>query len=291
MDLRKQSVLFAAGAALCWGLMDALAKIPTQELDSVSLSFTRGFLIVVGLLAANEAFIRQKIDSKNAFSKVMWLYGITFVFGSVGLFFSIGKIGVGTAVFLMYTSPIIASAIAFFFLGEHLSPKKIAALLFGVAGVYLLYSPTSGVSEIGIAAGIFAAINLAIYTVAARKFSSKISTTEATFWMVAIQTALMVPFANYGSITSMSGISFLAMIGLAILFIAGNMLLLTAMRGLDVATASTTMLLEPLGAAAAGMLIFSESHSSTAMAGFALIGIGALLVAVQEGRKSNRGKK
>lgn len=75
-----------------------------------------------------------------------------------GMFLSPGRVGAGIASVLGNVQPLVIIILAGVFLGERLTPGKLAALLLGLIGVYFIVSPSLNVTDNSGALGLILAL-------------------------------------------------------------------------------------------------------------------------------------
>lgn len=121
-----------------------------------------------------------------------WKYCISALFNTV-LFFGLHTIGLGYlpgGLFsvLVYFQPVLLGVFAWMWLGEQMTPVKLAGLIVGFIGIVVvgLDGLTTHVSVIGVLLGLLTAFFWALGVVYVKKVSHEID----AYWMVAMQFAI-----------------------------------------------------------------------------------------------------
>ena len=153
-----RGILFMLLASLSFAFMGGFAKVVSQTLPPVEVTFFRNifgvFFILVMLYHT-----RPTLPGGNI-KLLIWrgLFGFT---AMLFFFYTITKIPLGEAITLNKTSPLFVSILAFYLLQEKLSPLGIFSLLIGFLGVILITKPfgmDAGLPHfIGLLGGLLAA--------------------------------------------------------------------------------------------------------------------------------------
>lgn len=191
---------------------------------------------------------------------------LRYVFSGVGLavcqlgyFLAIPRVGVGVAtVIALGTAPLLIAAAT--------RERVTAATCAAIGGLVLLTATTSGsASLVGIAAAVLSAAGYSLTTLLNRNTPDPIRTAFVGFVVGAV---FLLPFAALP--TTYVGWLLIAYFGLVPTALAYT-LFYAGLRTLSAATASVIALLEPVVAAAIGVLALGEHLTPMALAGGALI--------------------
>jgi drug/metabolite transporter (DMT)-like permease len=133
--------------AVCWGFNWTALKISLREIPVWQLRATSCLVAGVGLLILARLG-GQRITVPPALWRPLALGALLNVTGwNVLSAYGVHLIASGEAALLAYTMPIWATILGVLLLGERLTWRIVAALLFGMAGILLLLS--GGLGEIG----------------------------------------------------------------------------------------------------------------------------------------------
>ena len=112
-------------------------------------------------------------------------------FGSQYLWaWSLLLLPLATVFALEFTMPAWTIVLAPFFLGERMTPSRIGAVIFGIAGVLVILRPGLETFQPAALMVLVAALGYAIQIIATKKLTTTESTFAIVFWMNVIQLAL-----------------------------------------------------------------------------------------------------
>lgn len=215
------------------------------------------------------------------------LLGVTVFY--VAYIYAILLVGVTTAVVLLYTAPAIVAVLAWRFLGESLTRRKLLALALTFAGVILVsgaYNPALlGGNLLGIGCGLLAGATYALYSVFGKMAQGR---------SVPLPTLILYTLA-IGSIGLLAAILLTTPGTLlapaahpaswAVLAMLGTVQTLTpvaaytlSLRHLDAASASVCATLEPVVAGALAVVVLHQPLGAPAVAGAVLVLLAAAVV-------------
>jgi drug/metabolite transporter (DMT)-like permease len=97
---------------------------------------------------------------------------------------------------LEFTMPAWTILLAPFFLGERMTPSRIGAVIFGIAGVLVILRPGLDTFQPAALMVLVAALGYAINIIATKKLTATDSTFAIVFWMNVMQLVLGVAFAG-----------------------------------------------------------------------------------------------
>jgi len=154
-----RGILFMLLASLSFAFMGGFAKVISQVLPPVEVTFFRNIfgVVLVGLSI-------YKVPLKQTGGKFLLL-----IFrGSMGFtallayFYIMAHIPLGEAVTYNKTSPIFVAIFAFIFLGEKLTPWAFLAIILGFIGIVFVAQPQGGSFDKYDLLGLFSGIGAAL---------------------------------------------------------------------------------------------------------------------------------
>ncbi|MBV9948124.1 MAG: DMT family transporter [Myxococcales bacterium] len=205
------------------------------------------------------------------------------------LFFAAYRLTIAVAVLTHYMTPVFVAMAAPLVLRERMTGRTALAILASFGGLAVMLGP--GVSNgaasggalarsaaLGLASALFYASNVLVNKFIVRAFSA----TEALFWHGAVGAALgfaLVPAADWAAVDP-RGVAFLALaaVGPGAL---GGLAFVWGLRRMPAAHASTLTLLEPVVSVLLGACLLGERVGPRAVAGGALVLVGAVAVMTQ----------
>lgn len=155
-------------AALCWGVSGGIAGILVADgWNPVVVSFYRG---AIGLLFVM-LWLAIRPNGSGLASRHLWLWSVIAGVGVAGnfafYFVSIARGSVAVAVTLMYCAPVFVYLISFVLRLERPTALKWVAIAAVMLGIVLLTGVSdvsaSGVTLVGVAAGLLAGVSYAIF--------------------------------------------------------------------------------------------------------------------------------
>jgi drug/metabolite transporter (DMT)-like permease len=190
------------------------------------------------------------------------------------IYFAIMKTSIANAVLGYATTPIFVVALSPFLLKEHINKSIMAALVFAIFGVLLIYDPRNliqSIAPLGVISGILAGFASAIVEIIGRKLRNHYSPYSLTFLGTAVGMLFIFPVflltgATLPAVNSM-GIVFLLGLG----GVSGGTLLYYGLRHMLAQSASIIVLLEPFISIVAAFVIFIEVPSNLTIFGAILL--------------------
>jgi DME family drug/metabolite transporter len=162
------STAFITLAALFWGLSGGIGGILMADgWDAFVVSFYRG---AIGLLCVL-VWLMLRPHGSGLANRRLWFWSAIAGLGIAGnfafYFVSIGQASVAVAVTLMYCAPVFVYLVSFALKLESPTPLKWAAIAVVMLGIVLLAQiydiEASGVTAIGVGAGLLSGLSYAIF--------------------------------------------------------------------------------------------------------------------------------
>jgi len=194
----------------------------------------------------------------------------------LGWFFALTLIPIGQVVAIEFTMPIWTAILAASFLGEHMTPWKIAAIVFGIVGVVIIVRPATGEINPGQLIVLGAAVGFGISMALVKSLTRTESALAVIFWMLVIQSAAgLLPTLYLWSWPSAHAWGWMVVIAICGTF--SHYCLAKAMGYADATVVVPMDFLRVPLTATAGWLIYSERLDIFTGLGAALILTGNLL--------------
>lgn len=276
------SAAFVATAALCWGLSGGIGAIlMARGWDPFVVAYYRGaigFLFVLAWLALRPG------DSGLA-NRRLWFWSAIAGLGVAGnfsfYFIGIAEGSVAVAATLMYCAPVFVYLVSFALRLEESTPMKWAAILLVMLGIVLLTGiydvGASGVTLIGVGAGLMAGLSYAVF-IFGFKYAAPHGSPQAILLIAfAVLFAILVWPADVDQIAAVPTSSawplfaVLGVLGAGMSFI----LYVVGLKHTAPAVASVLAMVEPVTASLFGVAILNEG-----LLGPQILGMGLILVTV-----------
>lgn len=300
--MQKHSTLgLIAGltAAAIWGGMYVVSKVVLEVIPPFALLTSRLVLGILTLLLAALFLPRLRVGRNRA----LQIFGV----GVIGYGISLGFQFVGTKLSTASNGALVTSATPAFILlfapsllGEHITLRKLAALLLSSLGVAAVIDPRTAELSSSLFWGnlslLAAALTWALYSVLVRKVTQGVSVVKSTAVMLAgglpsglLLGAWEVQTQGLGTITPgvVAGILFLGVVATAVAMFLWNY----AFAELPAGVASLTFFAQPLVGTLLGALLLGETISPLFILGGVLIGAGLIIASTGEGGTDPQGSR
>jgi len=274
-------VLIMALWAACFPLISVLLPLsPHLTLAALRAGIAGATLVLIGLIAG-----RALPKSTGEWRSIALTgFGAT-TLGFVGMVHAAAEVTPGVASVVANAQPVFAAPIAYVLLRERLSPRGIAGLISGFAGVILLAAPAATGQNpgypIGIAYLAMAAVGVAVGNVLMKQLSGSTDSVMATGLQLLIGSVPLAAAAYFleGTETVNGSVQFWALV--AVLALAGTALpywlWFSVLERVPLSRANTwTFLVAPLGLVVGGAF-FGERLGALSAGGVGLIVVGIWL--------------
>ncbi|MFG1814020.1 DMT family transporter [Kribbella sp. NPDC049174] len=273
-----RGLLYVALAGVAWGTGGPTGALLFQHsgLDSTAISFWRLLGAALWLAVACRVLARGPIIQQFAAAPLRYLLsGLGLAVCQLGYFAAIPRVGVAVAtVVSLGAGPVIIA------LGAR--ERITSTLLIAVLGLALLISGGAGTghgSLLGIAFSLLSAAGYALTTLLNRDQQDPIT---SAFLGFAVGAVILLPLAMTGGlIPAPVSWPLLAYFGLVPTALA-YALFYTGLRAIRASTAAVIALIEPLLAAAIGVLAFHERLTTLSLIGAAVLLAAVVLQAMRE---------
>jgi drug/metabolite transporter, DME family len=271
-------------AAVLWGTLGPAARLALRDgIDPLELSVWRallgGALFGAHALARGRTRIaRRDLPAVAGFA----LVGVAVFY--LSYFRAVRTGGAALAAILLYTAPAWVALASALWLGERMTPRKLAALALTLAGVALVATggPGDGPMHLGTAAigwGLLSGVAYAAYYLFGKRWLAHYEMPTILCWALpagAIALLPMVPFAPKAPAT-WAALAFIAVVPTYLAYLVYGI----GLRRVEATRAATVATLEPLVAAALAWAVWGETLRATGYLGGAVILAGVLVVATE----------
>ncbi len=225
-------------------------------------------------------------DGKGAATppgRMMLLAGLFFALDLSFWHYGVKLTSVANATVLTNLSPVVVTTVAWFLFRERPARIFIAGLTVALVGAGIMAGGADASQAINAPLGdvlsLATALWYAFYFIAMRSARQGAGASRAMFWSTAVSTPILlgVALAFGEQIMPGSGAGWLACIGLAVVHIAGQGSIAWALGRLPASTASVVVLAQPVVAAVAGWILFSEILTPLQMLGGVLTLAGVVI--------------
>lgn len=276
--------LLVAAAAALWGTIGIAAKVAFRHgLSAVDVSLWRAGGAFLLLLAASLAGRREALRVRSRDLPLFAGYGLIGVALFMTVYFSAVRLSsVATAAILLYTAPAWVTVLARALFGEPLGARKVGAVLLTVAGSALVvraYDPGAlRLNLAGVAAGLVAGLTYALYSIFGKSALRRYRPLTTVLYALGFGAAFLLIAAGgrpaMPSLRAMPVLLYLILIPTLLAYL----LYVAGLDRMEAGRASIVATVEPIVAAALGVILLGERLEGWQWAGGALTLAGVLLI-------------
>ena len=278
--MKKSYVRIAAAGAL-WGLLSlffgVLSAAGLTSPQAVGVRTVCAAVVLwVWLLVRNPRALRLK-----RLSHLWYFVGtgmVSLAFFNSCYFICIERSTIGLAALLLYTAPVFVMLFSAVLFGEHLTRRKLVALVLTVLGCGLATGALTGglsVAPDALAFGLASGIGYALYTIfgkfALRDYDSQTITAYTMLFASLGILPLAQPVAAARIVFSSPSMAVMAISGGVLCTVLPYLLYTKGLKQVDAGRASIIACIEPVVAALVGMAWFGEPLVWGRVAGMALV--------------------
>ncbi|MFC1674047.1 DMT family transporter [Pseudomonadota bacterium] len=250
--------------------MDTIAKYLALELPVLLVLWGRYFFhsaITFGVYAGK----RRSFQFLRARRPGLQLVRAGALFGATStMYVAITLMPLGDAAAIQFMAPVLVTVISGLFLGEHVGPRRVAAVVVAFVGVLLVARPGSGVLGWAAVLPMITAVLLGIYMVLTRVIRTKDHPDATTFYSTAVGALVLtaiVPF--YWQPMDPAQMALMVLMGLA--GAVGHFLLVQAFHSAEASMLAPFTYSQVVAAIAWGYLVFGDVPSAWTACGATLI--------------------
>jgi drug/metabolite transporter (DMT)-like permease len=219
------------GAWLFFSVVDTSAKwLALAGIPAFQLAFMRyasHFVISIGVIA------QGGIQAERFKTDHLWQVisrALLLVSATLSNFYALQFLPLTVVSAIMFSSPVIVCFLSVSVLGEKVGPWRWGAILVGFVGVLIVVRPFGTTFHPAMLLIIYNATALALYSIMTRKLSGIVAVDTMQFYMGAVGTFALLPFAIWTWVQPETTWGLMVLIGLGVLGWAGHQLLTSAHR-------------------------------------------------------------
>ncbi|MCC2524704.1 DMT family transporter [Vibrio coralliilyticus] len=269
------AAIWMTGALVSFSLMAVGARELSGHVDTFLVLFFRSLigLIIVSLLIIKSGQFRLFRTQR------MGLHTLRNVFhfgGQYGWFIGIGLLPLAEVFAIEFTVPLWTLLIACLFLGEKLNVRKVSAITFGFAGVWMIVQPGSDIVNLAAIIVLGAAIGYSV----AHATTKSLSSTEHPLTILFLMCLIQFPIGLGMSLSEWqlpSGWQWVWITVVGITALTAHFCITKAMQYAEASVVVTMDFLRLPVIAAVGIVLYSESFETSLILGALLMLCGNLL--------------
>ena len=258
-----------------------LIKYVGSELPPVQAAFIRylfGLIVVLPLFFRNGVHI---FATKHIHLHV--LRGIIQAMAVMVWFFAVTKLPIAEVTALGFVSPIFVVFGAVFFLRERLTKPRIAAVVIGLVGIFVILRPGFGVINSGSIAMLLAAPLFAASKVLT-KFLVKHDSGSTIVVYLSIFAALAMAVPAMSVWTQPSGVNLFLLLGTALFATIAHLCMAKGLALVDLTVSQPIDFLQLVWTTLIGVMLFSEPSVIWVWVGGGIVVLSATYIARLEGK-------
>jgi drug/metabolite transporter (DMT)-like permease len=280
-----------AGLSLAWGfnwtaLKVALSEVPPWTFRSLCLGLGSAVLF-----AALRAGGQRLAVPRGQWARLALLAFLNITCWNMLVAFGVALIPSGRAAILAYTMPVWSVPLSIWLLGERVTPRKLAGLALGMAGLALLLGESLvglGSAPLGALLVLGAALTWAFGTVLQKRYPVGMAAGPYTAWIMLLGgVPIFAGALLLEDPRALQSVTLWPALGVAynvfIAFAFAHWAWIKIATSVPVSIFSISMLIIPVVGVLSGMLFLGERPTSAEYAALALV-LGALLTVLGPGR-------
>jgi drug/metabolite transporter (DMT)-like permease len=185
---KPKAALWMAGWLSLMLIVAVAGREAMRELNVFQLMELRtiiGFFMLYPLIRRNGGFAKLKTSRlPQHIARNLVHYG-----AQLGWFFALTLIPIGQVVAIEFTMPIWTAILAASFLGERMTVWKIAAIILGLIGVFVIVRPAAGAINPGQLIALAAAVGFGVSVAMVKSLTRTEQALAIIFWMLVVQSA------------------------------------------------------------------------------------------------------
>lgn len=282
-DRARLGIVMMLVAYLIFTFIDTAVKwLVLAGYHSVQLSFMRyagAFVISAGLIARGGVDLERFSTEQPV---LVLVRGALLLSATVLNFYVLTFLPLTVTSAIMFSTPIIVCALSMPLLGERVGPWRIAAIFLGFAGVLVVIRPFGEQFHWAMLLTLYNAFALAFYSIITRKLAGVIASHTMQFYMSALGTFVLLPFAIWTWVPLETAFDWGLMIGLGLWGWAGHELLTRAHVYAPAHTLMPYTYSFMLYMAAGSFLVFGDLPDQMTVLGAGIIVVSGLIIWFRE---------
>lgn len=230
-DKPQLGIVMMLVAWAIFSLVDTSAKwLVLASYSAFQITFMRyaGHFVISLAMIAKDGMARDRFQTSHP-----WLVvarALLLISATLSNFVALAYLPLTVTSAIMFSSPILVCLISFMVLGEKVGPWRLCAILIGFIGVLIVIRPASEAFHPAMLLALYNALTLALYSILTRRLAGIVATETLQFYMGAIGTFVMLPFALWAWQPPQLPLDWALLIGVGVFGWAGHQLLTNAHR-------------------------------------------------------------
>ncbi|MBW4706489.1 DMT family transporter [Roseobacter sp. YSTF-M11] len=218
-------------AWLLFALVDTGAKwLVIAGFPAFQLAFMRyfGHFVISIAVIARGGIERDRFQTGHMWQVIS--RAMLLITATLSNFYALNFLPLTVTSAIMFSSPVIVCLLSWPLLGERVGPWRWFAIMLGFGGVLVVIRPFGEAFHIAMLMPLYNSVSLALYSIMTRKLAGVVATETMQFYMGALGTAVMLPFAIWAWEWPTNLLDWAVLISLGVFGWAGHQLLTNAHR-------------------------------------------------------------
>jgi len=279
------AIALITGAVLCFAILDAVVKILAQRYPVPMLVWARyavqALVLTIWLLPRmGTALLRtKKVRLHLARAAILPLSSLAF-------FTALKSLPLAEATAMNYSTPVLVVILAAVFLHERMTQARIAVVIAGIAGMFLIVRPGSAMFQGAALLALGAALFYAVFQILTRKLASE-DWRVLVYYPAIVGTAMMTAILPWFEVPfDMPWIDLALIIGAGLLGTLGHAMFVLAFQRGSASALTPYTYVHLIWATLIGWLVFDRFPDAWTIAGMAVIAGSGVLIVLHERRRA-----
>ena len=230
-DLPRLGIVMMLGAWFLFAAVDTGAKwLAVAGIPAFQLAFMRygGHFVISVAMIARGGITADRFQTSHPWQVIT--RSLLLVSATLSNFYALQFLPLTVTSAIMFSSPVIVCFLSIWLLKEHVGLWRWGAILLGFVGVLIVVRPFGEVFHPAMLMIVYNATALALYSVMTRKLAGVVAVDTMQFYMGAVGTFILLPFALWTWTQPDTATDMMVLIGLGVMGWAGHQLLTNAHR-------------------------------------------------------------
>jgi drug/metabolite transporter (DMT)-like permease len=285
VHIPPSAVLMIVGAVACFSVLDGVIKSLSTRHPVPLLVWARwGFQVLAMLLWLAPKMGTGMLRTRHL--RMQLLRGVLLVGSSLFFMTALSHLPLADATALNYTTPTIVIILAIVFLGERLTPARLAFVVAGLAGMLMIVQPGAEIFKGTSLFALGSAGCYALYQITTRMVAAD-DPRVSLFYPALIGTLLMTfVWPCFGSRIDVAWTDVAWLAGIGVLGTIGHFLLILAFQRAPASALTPFTYIQVVFATLIGWLVYGDFPGALTLSGMALIAGSGLLLTWHERRRA-----
>ena len=285
VHIPPSAVIMIVGAVACFSVLDGVIKSLSARHPVPLLVWARwGFQVLAMLLWLAPKMGTGMLRTRHL--RMQLLRGVLLVGSSLFFMTALSHLPLADATALNYTTPTIVIVLAIVFLGERLTPARLAFVVAGLAGMLMIVQPGAEIFKGTSLFALGSAGCYALYQITTRMVADD-DPRVSLFYPALIGTLLMTfVWPWFGSRIDVAWTDVAWLAGIGVLGTIGHFLLILAFQRAPASALTPFTYVQVVFATLIGWLVYDDFPDALTLAGMALIVGSGLLLTWHERRRA-----